>query len=280
LVLIVGALAAGPVEALLGVHHDVASLALRLCPPDGAHWLGCDGVGQDVFARLLFGARTSLAVGFGGALGATIVGASVGLLAAAAHGWVDRLLTTLIDALLALPTLPVLLLFSAATLGSPARAGGAPIGSAWHLVAFFSLFGWMGIARIARAEALRARREPYVTAAVALGASPWRIAVHHVLPMVWPAIGVAAALDVGRNILAEAALSYLGLGIALPTPSWGNMLRHAEAAWVDAPLLAFAPGACIAATIISVHVLTMRARAALDPRAGNAGGEAVDRDTR
>jgi peptide/nickel transport system permease protein len=258
-VIALAAITAPLFEAILGTAHDVPDLAQRHCAASLAHPLGCDDVGQDLFLRLLFGARVSLAVGLGATLVSTIVGCAVGLTAGMLGGAVDAIAMRFVDTLLAIPLLPLLLLGSAMSIG----AAGA---STLKLIVLLGLFGFMGVARIARAEALRIARLDYAIAARALGANAARILVRHVLPNAIAPVVVAAALDVGRNILAEAALSFLGLGIEPPVPSWGNMLRHAEDAIQSDPALAFWPGSCILLTVASVYVLGEGLRSALDPR--------------
>ncbi len=246
---------AGAVEALLGVSHDAPDLALRSCAAGIPHLLGCDEIGRDVFARLLFGARVSLAVGVFAALLSTVAGLAAGLVAGIAGGAVDAVIMRVVDTLLAVPLFPLLILLSALTSGSVAE-----------LVILLGAFGWMGIARVARAEALRIRGLDYVVAARALGAGFPRLVVLHVLPNALAPLAVAATLDVGRNVLAEAALSFLGLGVQPPAPSWGNMLRHAEALIFSDPASAFWPGSCILLTVACVQVLGDALRRALDPR--------------
>ena len=255
--IVVAALGAPLVELVLGVEHDQPDLLLRHCAASLAHPLGCDDVGQDLLVRLLFGARVSLAVGLGATAVSTIVGVAFGLGAGVAGGVVDAIAMRFVDALLAIPLLPLLLL------GSALQIGGA---ASMKLVVLLGVFGFMGVARIARAEALRIRGLDYAVAARALGAGTARIVARHVLPNAMAPLVVVAALDVGRNILAEAALSFLGLGVQPPTPSWGNMLRHAEDALQSDPALAFWPGSCILVTVACVHVLGEGLRAALDPR--------------
>lgn len=261
--LVVCAIAAPLFERVLGVAHDIPSLADRSCRSGWPHLLGCDDVGQDLFLRLLYGARVSLFVGLAAAALSTLLGLIVGMLAGALGGRIDALLMRFVDAMLAIPILPLLLLASAMAIGT--GPGGARA-STLKLAVLLGLFGWMSVARIARAETMRTMQLDFVVAARALG-SPWLALLRrHVLPNVMPAVLVATTLDVGRNILAESALSFLGLGVQPPTPSWGNMLRHAENAIANDPRLAFWPGALILVTVACVYVLGEAVRAALDPR--------------
>jgi peptide/nickel transport system permease protein len=264
LALLVVVAAAAPAFAVaLGVHADVPDLALRRCAAGWPHLLGCDDVGQDLFLRLLLGARVSLVVGLGAAALSSLIGLFVGVVAGMAGGRVDGAAMRLIDAMLAIPLLPLLLLASAMAIGADA-AGAA--GSTLKLTAILGLFGWMGVARVARAETLRTMQLDFVVAARALGASPAQILRRHVVPLALPPVIVATTIDVGRNILAEAALSFLGLGVQPPTPSWGNMLRHAEDAIQSDPALAFWPGSCILVAVVCVTAVGEGLRLSLDPR--------------
>ena len=260
-VIVASALLAGVIESVLGVSHDSPDLAMRHCAAAWPHVLGCDDIGQDLFTRLLFGARVSLAVGLCAAALSTCAGAAVGFVAGMNGGVVDAVSMRVVDAMLAIPVLPLLLLVSAATLG-----GSSGPSSTAKLVVILAAFGWMTVARVSRAEALRIKNLDYCVAARALGARSVHIVIRHLLPYALPPLIVAAALDVGKNILAEAALSFLGLGVQPPTPSWGNMLRHAESAIQSDPASAFWPGSCILLTVACIHVLGEGLRSALDPR--------------
>ncbi len=267
LMAIVAAALLAPVCAIaLGVHADVPDLALRRCHSEWPHVLGCDDVGQDLMLRMLYGARVSLFVGFASAALSSLLGLMIGVLAGAAGGRIDALLMRIVDAMLAIPVLPLLLLASAMAIGkSPAGASTSAI----ELALLLALFGWMGVARIARAETMRTRQLDFVVAARALGARAHHVLALHVLPSVLPSVLVAMTLEVGRGILAEAALSFLGLGVQPPTPSWGNMLRHAEDALHSDPRLAFWPGSAILLTVTCVYVVGGALRRALDPREGS-----------
>ncbi len=262
--LALAAFGASLIEGALGVSATRPDLALRGCAAGWPHVLGCDPIGQDVLARLAHGARVSLAVGVGAALVSTTIGTLVGACAGLVGGRVDRALTAFIDLMLAIPLLPLLLLVSAMRVGAAAPT---PTGAVLKLVLILGLFGWMGVARIARAEALRVAALGFVEAGRALGARGARLVLVHVVPNALPPILVAAAIDVGRNVLAEAALSYLGLGVQPPTPSWGNMLRHAQDALYDQPALALWPGLCVLVSVVSIHVLGEAVRRRLGPGA-------------
>ena len=225
-------------------------LALRFIPPLTAdplgHWhlLGTDAFGRDLFTRMMLAARLSLLVGFAGSLLAGAAGIAVGAVAAWAGGIVDRATMAVSDALLAIPRLVLLLV--AAALWPP---------GAVMVVLILMFTGWMGVARLVRAEVLGVRTHAYVEAAQALGARPRRILWRHVLPnALGPAI-VAITLGVGSAILLESGLSFLGLGIQPPNPSWGNMIADGREAIVMAPWAALAPGLALIATVTCCTLL-------------------------
>ena len=217
----------------------------RYASPSAAHPLGTDDLGRDLLGRLLHGARVSLAVGLAAALLATVLGTAAGLLAAWRGGLADAALMRLADALLALPALPLLVVLSAidpAVVGLPRGQAGADI---LRIATILALFGWVGVARLVRAGALSVLAMDYVRSARALGVPEGRLLRRHVLPALVPPVAVATALAVGGAILAESALSFLGLGIAPPAASWGNMLAGAQEAVFQAPLVALWPGLAI-----------------------------------
>jgi peptide/nickel transport system permease protein len=218
----------------------------RLLPPlhrsvDGAiHLLGTDAFGRDVLGRLLLAARLSIGVGVAGSLLAAALGVLVGAVGAWAGGWVDRLLLALGDTLLAVPRLVLLLVIAA--LWGP----GLPT-----VVSVLALTGWMGVARLVRAEVLGVRALPYVEAARALGVSPVRLLTIHVLPNALGAATVAVTLGVGSAIALESGLSFLGLGIQPPSPSWGNMIAGGRDWLLTAPWIALAPGIALVLTVVA-----------------------------
>jgi peptide/nickel transport system permease protein len=225
-------------------------LSTRLLPPlsrDPAgrlHLLGTDAFGRDIFTRTLLAGRLSLAVGVAGSLLAGAVGVAVGAAAAWSGGIADRVAMAVADTLLAVPRL-VLLLVTAA-LWVPGTT---------TVVAVLVVTGWMGVARLVRGEVLGVRTLPYVDAARALGAPAGRILWRHVLPnALGPAI-VATTLGVGNAILLESGLSFLGLGIQPPRPSWGNMIAGGREVIVMAPWVALAPGIALVATVLACTLL-------------------------
>jgi len=224
--------------------------------PDGVfHLLGTDRFGRDVWSRLLYGARVSLAVGALAVILAVVLGAAIGAAAGWFGGWVDRGLMAATDVALAVPRVVLLLLLVATW---PPSVG--------LVVAVLGVTGWMPIARLVRAEVMAAAARPYAEAARALGVRPLRVLARHVLPnAVTPAL-TAAALAVGNAIMLEAGLSFLGLGVQPPTPSWGNMIASGRDALVNAPWIAAAPGLAVAIVTLACNLLGDGLRDRWDPR--------------
>ena len=229
-------------------------LALRLEGPTGRHWFGLDELGRDILARVLSGARISLLVGLVVVGVSSAVGIALGSIAGYFGGRIDEAISRVIDILLAFPGL-LLAIALVAVLGP----------SLTNVVLALSLIGWVGYARLVRGQVLRARELEFVQAARALGASTLRILTRHVIPTTLPAVTVQATLGMGGAILAEAALSFLGLGVQPPTPSWGTMLSYGRAHLLDAPHLTIFPGLAIAVLVLGFNFLGDGLRDALDP---------------
>jgi peptide/nickel transport system permease protein len=264
---LLGALAAAALAAPLAQHwlgHDPfePDLLRRFAPPSPEHPLGTDDLGRDLLLRLLHGARVSLTVGVATALAATLLGTAAGLFAAWRGGVADAVLMRIADGLLALPALPLLVVLAAV---DPARIG-LPRGDAatdiLRIVVILALFGWVGVARLARAAALSVLARDYVRAARAMGAGEARVLLRHVLPNVLGPVTVATALAVAGAILAESTLSFLGLGIQPPAPSWGNMLANAQEMVFSAPLAAVWPGLAILLAVAGCTLVADGVRAA------------------
>ena len=264
-----GATLAPAVEAVLGIHADAVSLFNRLAPPSLDHPLGTDELGRDVLVRLLYGGRVSLAVGLAAAIGSAIIGTVVGLIAGFYGGRIDAFLMRLTDGVIALPFLPLLIVLAAldlAKLGVPPEVAAAQHVNLVRIVIIVSLVGWTTVARLVRGSALALRQQLFVEAARAQGAGAMRIMAVHILPNLASPVIVATTLAAGNMILLESVLSFLGLGIQPPTPSWGNLLTNAQELIWSAPTLAFYPGMLIFFTVIAFNFLGDGLRDALDPR--------------
>jgi peptide/nickel transport system permease protein len=217
--------------------------------------LGLDELGRDILARLAIGARVSLLVGLVVVSVSAMVGVLVGAVAGYRGGLVDDVLGRVMDVLLAFPGM-LLAIALVAVLGP----------SIGHVVMALGVIGWVGYARLVRGQVLRIREFDYVHAARALGASSHRILVRHVLPATFPVVTVQATLGMAGAVLAEASLSFLGLGVQPPTPSWGAMLDAGRSHLLDAPHLAIAPGAAIAFMVLSFNLAGDVLRDRLDQR--------------
>jgi peptide/nickel transport system permease protein len=226
-----------------------------LMPPSPDHLFGTDELGRDVLTRVLYGARISLKVGFVAVGIAIMIGTAAGLLAGYYGGWLDALLMRFVDIMLCFPTF--FLILAVIAMLEP---------SIWTIMAIIGLTGWMGVARLVRAEVLSLREREFVMAARALGASDLRIIVRHILPNALSPVLVSATLGVAGAILTESALSFLGIGVQPPIPSWGNILTsgkdYIEFAW----WLSLFPGLAILVTVLSYNLVGEGIRDALDPR--------------
>ena len=255
LIIIVGAAIFAPMLAPKDPSQQV--LLDKLAPPGKDYPLGADNLGRDTLSRLLYGARISLLVGFASVAGSIFIGTVIGAIAGYFGGVLDAVLMRIVDAIISFPSL--FLLITLVTIFEP---------SIFTLIAIFAVFGWTGTARLVRGEFLSLRKSEFVLAARTLGISNIRIIFSHILPNALGPIIVSATLGVGGVILAEAGLSYLGLGIQPPTPSWGNMLQSAQnpqimlGAWWY-PLF---PGFMILITVLAFNFVGDGLRDAFDPK--------------
>jgi peptide/nickel transport system permease protein len=244
---------AGPL--LTPYDPSAQELARRLEGPSLTHPFGLDELGRDIFARILSGARISLLVGIAVVSVSCTIGMLLGSIAGYFGGRVDDVISRFVDVLMAFPG--ILLAIALVAVLGPSLA---------NVVLALSVIGWVGYARLVRGQALRAREFEFVQAARALGAGPARIVVRHILPTALPAVVVQATLGMAGAIIAEAALSFLGLGVQPPTPSWGTMLDAGRSHLLDAPHLTIFPGLAIAILVLGFNFLGDGLRDRVDPK--------------
>ena len=238
--------------------HDPFSIDLpsRLSPPSSAHWCGSDELGRDICSRLIYGSRISMLVGSSVVAASLALGLIVGSMAGYYGGRLDRIVNAVVmNAFLSFPGILLAIAFVAF------RGPGI-----FNLVLALSLGGWVGYARLVRAQVLSAREREYVEAARALGASDLRILARHILPNIIQPVIVQAAIGMAGAILAEATMSFLGLGVPPPTASWGTMLNDARAHLFDAPHLVLFPAATVMLAVLSFNFIGDALRDYLDPR--------------
>ncbi|NLP82397.1 ABC transporter permease [Microbacterium sp. CFH 90308] len=226
----------------------------RLMPPSAEHWAGTDRLGRDLFSQLMVGARLALIVGFGSVLIAAILGVTLGLIAAVASRWLDDAISSLLDIAIAFPTLLLAMLIVAWR--------GASMESA---ILAIGLAGAAVIARLTRITTTRVLAQDFITASRTSGTGMMRLIGIHVLPNVWPTLIVPFALQFGGAVVAEASLSYLGLGSPPPNASWGRMLQEAQSTVLVSPTAAILPGILLVATIIGMNLLADGLRDVADP---------------
>lgn len=236
---------------------DEQFLTDKLAPPGENYILGTDKLGRDTFSRLLYGARVSLLISFCAVAGQIVIGTTIGAIAGYFGGIIDAILMRLVDVLISIPT--IFLLISLVAILEP---------SLGILIFVFTLFGWTGTARLVRGEFLSLRTREFVLAAQTMGVSRFKIIFSHILPNAIGPIIVSATLSLGGVILSEAALSYLGLGVQPPTPSWGNMLQDAQdfTIMLDAWWYPLFPGIMIFLTILAFNFIGDGLRDAFDPK--------------
>jgi peptide/nickel transport system permease protein len=238
--------------------QDPAQIDLphRLSPPSLLHWCGTDELGRDISSRLIYGARISMLVGTCVVVGSLFLGLIVGSIAGYYGGRIDRFVNVVVmNAFLSFPGILLAIAFVAF------RGPGI-----FNLVLALSVGGWVGYGRLVRAQVLATREREYVEAARALGASDWRVIVRHILPNIVQPIIVQAAIGMAGAILAEATMSFLGLGVPPPTASWGSMLNDGRAHLFDAPHLVLFPAAAVMMAVLSLNFIGDALRDYLDPR--------------
>ena len=231
-------------------------VALKSQPPSPAHPFGTDPSSRDVFSRVLYGGRLSLSVALVATLLSITLGTAYGAIAGFAGGIVESVMMRILDALLSIPRLLLLIAIFAAWQHLPNKA----------FVVVVGCTGWYGLSRIVRGQVLAIKGEEFVLSARALGAGGARILVRHVLPNILTPVIVAAALGVGRVILLEAGLSYLGVGLPVPEPSWGNIIQEGSGDFVNSWWMFFFPGMAIVLTVMAFNVFGDALREALEPR--------------
>ena len=244
--------------------HDPAYLDLpsRLSPPSHAHWFGTDELGRDIFARVVYGARISMLVGVSVVAGSLLLGIIFGSIAGYYGGRVDRFFNIIVmNAFLSFPGILLAIAF-VAFLGP----------GLINLILALVIGGWVGYARLVRAQVLAVREREFVEAARALGASDWRIIVRHILPNIIQPVIVQAAIGMAGAVLAEGTMSFLGLGVPPPTASWGSMLNDGRGHLFDAPHVALFPAAAVMLAVLSFNFIGDALRDYLDPRARIAAG--------
>lgn len=224
-------------------------------PPGSTYWLGADRLGRDQLSRIIWGARVSLTIGVVGVGIATLAGITIGMLAGWAGKWVDEVLMRIMDTLAAFPSIVLALTLVAIT-------GGAIV----NIIIVVGLVYTPAISRVIRSQVLSERERDYIVAAIATGASPRRVIVLHLLPNTLAPVIVQASIGFGAAILLEASLSFLGVGVKAPTPTWGGMLRNAFEVVEIAPFLTYVPGFAIFVVVLSFNFVGDALRDALDPR--------------
>jgi peptide/nickel transport system permease protein len=247
----------GPIIVENVLHIDVnrTNIVQRYQPPGSLHLLGTDNLGRDQFLRLLYGGRVSLAIAYFASTLSIVIGVTLGTIAGFYGRWIDDVLIWLINTLESIPTIFVLL--TASTIWSP---------SPTILIVLLSVLGWVPTCRLVRGEVISLREREYIQAARALGAPNHRLMLNHILPNVLSTVIVSLTISAGVLILIESGLSFLGLGVQEPTPSWGNMLIDARTYFAKGTYLVIWPGALIAVTVLFFYILGDGLRDALDPR--------------
>lgn len=258
------------IEKLLGLDANMVDLFNRMQPASDTHLFGTDELGRDVLLRLLYGGQVSLFTGLTAACVAATIGTVIGLAAGYFGGRLDAILMRITDGVISLPLLPLLIVLAALDLekiGLPDELVNSEEVSFYRIVIIVALVGWTTVARLVRGATLSIKEREFIMAAEGVGAGHLHIMFNHILPNLISTIIVAVTLSVGNVILLESVLSFLGLGIQPPMPSWGNMLTNAQQLIWEAPKLAFYPGMLIFITVICFNFLGDGLQDALDPTA-------------
>jgi len=251
-------------KQVLKVSYTNTNEAAFQPPGTPGHILGTDDLGRDHFIRLLYAGQVSLGIAFAAAVLSLVIGVGLGVITGYFGGFVDDLINWVITTLSSIPSLFLLLIVSAVILTNP-RLQNSFLAGPFSLVLILGLLGWTGITRLVRGETLSIREREYIISARAIGASPWRIMASHIIPNLFSVVIITLAGDIGGLILTESALSFLGLGVRPPTPTWGNMLTNAQSLFTKGVYLVVAPGLLIVVTVLCLFVIGDGLRDAFDP---------------
>ncbi len=228
----------------------------RLQPPSADHWLGTDQLGRDMLSRIIYGAQISLLIGFSAVFASAIIGALMGLAAAHYGGWVFTVIMRLTDVLMSLPSIILMMLIAGMLKG----------GGIWIVVFALGFGSIPGMARMMCGQALSVKQNDYIMAARAVGMSNWRIMLTQIFPNAFPPLIVGLTMGIGGVVMGEAGLSFLGIGVQAPTPSWGNMVMDGQRFLMTNPLLSLIPGVAIMLLVFGFNMVGDGIRDAIDPR--------------
>lgn len=246
--------------------HDpnAMNFAMKKKPPSSTYWLGTDLLGRDILTRLMYAGRISLLVGFVAVVIEVLIGGSLGAIAGYYGGWIDTVIMRIVDIFLCIPFLPILIILGAML----SDLNVAPDKRIFFVMLIIGILSWPSIARLVRGQILSLREQEFMQASEALGLRDTRKIFKHLLPNTIPSIIVSATLGIGGAIMTESALSYLGMGVTPPTPSWGNMIQSVNnfIDLMERPWLWVPPGLCIFLTVMAINLLGDGLRDALDPK--------------
>ncbi len=228
----------------------------RLAPPSAEHWLGTDQLGRDILSRIIYGTQVSLIIGFSAVFSSAIIGALMGLAAAHYGGWVFAVIMRLTDVLMSVPSIILMMLIAGMLKG----------GGLWIVIFALGFGGIPGMARMMCGQALSVKNNDYVLAARGIGMSDWRIMWRQIFPNAFPPLIVGLTMGIGGVVLGEAGLSFLGIGVQAPTPSWGSMVMDGQRFLMTNPLLSLLPGFAIMLLVFGFNMVGDGVRDAIDPR--------------